>query len=233
MMKYRLSKILRRLFNCVTPLFIVCLLLQGGISSCSATDCVEGNGHVVEQVRQIAGIQSVNVSGPFDVLLTVGVDESLVVSADKNLLPFLTTTTRGEELLITTSRSVCSENPMEIRLSVRHLTSVSSDGASDFKITGVDGQILRLHFAGASDISVAGDVDNFTVVLSGASDLDAAGLRADRAKVTISGSAEARINVKDSLDAEITGVGDIYFLGNPTITIKDQTGLGEVLPLVD
>jgi len=233
MMKYRLSQILKRLVNCVVPLFIVCLLLQGGISSCSATDCVEGNGHVVEQVRQITGIQSVEVSGAFEVLLTVGAEESLVVSADENLLPFLTTTTQGEELSISTSRSVCSENPMEIRLSVRQLTSVRSDGASDFKITGVDGQILRLYFSGASDISVVGDVDSFTVVLSGASDLDAAGLRAGRAKVTISGSAEARVNVKDSLDAEITGVGDIYFLGNPTITIKDQSGLGEVLPLED
>ena len=226
-------RIFSKFFRCFTPVIIVCLLLQGGISSCVAMDCIEGNGRIAEQVRKVEDVNAVSVSGAFDVNLTVGSKEQLIVSADENLLPYLTTNMADGVLHVSTSRSVCSENSLEIRLFVHQLTSVIADGASSFRIDGVNAKNLTLRLSGANDLQVSGSVVGFDVDLSGAAELDAVGLLARCARVNIGGSAEAKVNVKDSLDAVISGVGDIYLLGNPAITLQNESGMGEILPLKD
>lgn len=225
----------RRWFRYLVQVFIFCLLLQAGVVSCAVTndDCVEGNGKVKEQQRNVAEIDQIQVSGAFDLFLEAGEKQQLMVVADENLLPYITTTVSGRVLKVSTSRSVCTANSMEIRLSVGRLNYISADGSSDFQIKGIDEKRLQLQLSGANELSIAGETDNLEVELSGASDLDAAKLRAKKAKLVVTGSAEAKVNASETLDVDISGVGEIYYLGSPTVRVNDQTGMADVLPLKD
>lgn len=223
----------RRYFRYLVQVFIFCLLLQAGVVACAVTndDCVEGNGKIKEQVRNVPDVEQIRVSGAFDLFIQAGEKQRLVVVADENLLPYITTKVTGKKLEISTSRSVCTANAMEVRLSVGNLDSIAADGSSDFQIKGIAEERLQLQLSGANDLNVSGQADRFDVEISGATDLDATGLKVKRAKLIVTGSAEAKVNVSDTLDVDVSGVGEIYYLGSPTVRVNDQTGMADVLPL--
>jgi hypothetical protein len=47
----------------------------------------------------------------------------------------------------------------------------------------------------------------------------------------ISGQGDCRVTVTDELDATISGIGDVYYAGNPPLVRSTITGRGRLIPL--
>jgi len=64
--------------------------------------------------------------------------------------------------------------------------------------------------------------------MSGAGGLDAFDLKAEYARIRISGVGGADIYVTKELDAKISGLGDVTYRGNPANIDKSVSGLGTI-----
>ncbi len=106
--------------------------------------------------------------------------------------------------------------------------SARLSGAFDGSFNLGKPESFMLDISGASSLKITGECQNSSIEISGASDIDASQFITAVSDVEISGAASAKVYATDSLTAEISGVGDIVYYGNPAIINKDISGLGSI-----
>jgi hypothetical protein len=108
--------------------------------------------------------------------------------------------------------------------------------ALDSDLSGSGNVKLDLAVAGKADFSVSGSgrvqssgsANEVKATISGSGKVLAANMEASRCEVKISGSGNVEINVKDELDANISGSGSIAYKGNPSKVNSNSSGSGKV-----
>ena len=76
-------------------------------------------------------------------------------------------------------------------------------------------------------MTLAGTVDSQAVTISGTGDYNGEDLQSATAEVTIDAAGDAVLRVSDRLDATVSGVGSVEYIGDPHVT-KDISGVGSV-----
>jgi len=61
---------------------------------------ITGNGIVEKQTRKVSSFNALDISSAFDIFLTQGNEESLVIEADENIMEYIITEVRGGTLRI-------------------------------------------------------------------------------------------------------------------------------------
>lgn len=222
------------------------------ITSCDEIfeEVVYGN-NVVSSVERPAGdFDEIITTGPFDIYLTQSVSRQLVIEAEENLLPFIQTSYRGDNLYIEVEDGYQLRNNAAIKIftstPVLHEIKLTGSGKVemnsletrwlDLKITG-SGDItihqlladeLDAEITGSGDIFLSGAVNNSELTITGSGDIRSLDLSQEDCESTISGSGNMYINVIHQLDAQITGTGNIYYLGSPLLT-ENITGTGRLI----
>jgi len=96
---------------------------------------IEGSRHLVTEVRPLTGINRVRLGNQGDLTIMLGDTESLVVEAEDNLLPYISSEVRNGELNITTEggRWLRNHEPLRYTLTVKNLEGIeiSSTGSVD------------------------------------------------------------------------------------------------------
>ncbi len=105
--------------------------------------------------------------------------------------------------------------------------SVSGSGRIELKLEADD---LTQKISGSGNIEVSGSADRAEISISGSGNLDALDMEVDEYEVKISGSGKCKINVGDSLEANISGSGSVYYKGDPDRIRSNVSGSGKVKP---
>jgi len=88
---------------------------------------------------------------------------------------------------------------------------------------------LELNLSGASELEFWGDAHNATIIKNGAGNIFAGNLQTADTAITLNGSGEIEIAVSNTLDAPLEGVGNIRYIGNPTVTQSiGRTAVGSI-----
>ena len=82
--------------------------------------------------------------------------------------------------------------------------------------------------SGSGKIEASGSAKQVTTDVTGSGKVLAANLETDECTVRISGSGDVEINVKSSLDANISGSGTVSYKGNPNHVNGHSSGSGHV-----
>jgi len=209
---------------------------------------VRGSGNVDTEEREVAGFNEVYLSGVGNLIITQGEKESLIIEADDNIIPLISTDVFGNKLNIGISSGYSFIPTVKIKyyLTVIDLESVSISGAGDvncddlstekleFDISGagdidfnIDAESIEITSSGAGDINFAGKVDSQDVDISGVGKYNARELESRQCRISVSGAGTATVNVSEELDIIISGVGNVNYVGNPHIT-QDISGLGRI-----
>jgi len=107
---------------------------------------------------------------------------------------------------------------------------VSSSG--DITCEKITGGSLAIDISGSGNITVdSGDVGLQRINLSGTGDYSAGNLKSGVSLVLLSGPGKGEIWVTGSLDAVVTGGGDLSYYGDPEIARAESPGSGTILPL--
>lgn len=77
---------------------------------------------------------------------------------------------------------------------------------------------------------LSGAATDVALTVSGSGEIDAAALAAERAVVRVEGSGEAAVAASASLDAKVSGSGDITYHGTPAQLVTAVAGSGEIEP---
>jgi hypothetical protein len=166
---------------------------------------VSGSGSVIGQGKFTTGDLDLNVSGSGS--LSLDADASGAVEGDVS--------GSGDIDL----KGKCKSFDSDVSGSGKVILALAITGQADFSVSG------------SGKIQASGSADDVKTTISGSGKVLAANLEANRCEVRISGSGDVEINVKNELDATISGSGTVAYKGNPNKINSHASGSGKVSKL--
>jgi hypothetical protein len=216
-------------------------------------DVIGGSGNVVTEDRPVSNFNRVGLTGVGEVSITQGVEESLTVRADDNIMRYIKTEVKNGTLTLGFTDEVKNKRirpgkRIKFNLSVKDVTSLDISGAGDVNVASLDTDRLEIVVGGAGDVSIssltaeelvvhlngaghvelAGQVAEQNVKINGFGAYQAAKLESQTAVVKVSGAGSATLWATDTLDVQIPGAGNVTYYGNPSVT-KKVTGVGTII----
>jgi hypothetical protein len=189
---------------------------------------VSGSGRLAQQARAVALFRRIETLGAQNVDVQIGPRTEVVVVADDNILPLVTTTVRSGTLRIDTRGSFRSRTPIRLRVMVPTLDAFESKGVGNASLAGIDSPRLALGLTGAGNLRASGRTGELLLNLTGSGNADVAGLAASRAQVEVRGSGNASVRAEQRLDASVYGSGNIAYAGRATVQQR-RFGSGSIV----
>jgi hypothetical protein len=146
--------------------------------------------------------------------------ESLTITADDNVLPYIRSEVTGSTLRLGLKAPMTHIRPttrVVYKLTVKELDrlNVSGSGATEAKSLHADR--LKIDISGSGKVSAAGDAQALDIDISGSGDYRGEDMQCKRVNIDISGSGSAVVAASDTLDAGVSGSGSIEYIGNPRV----------------
>ena len=163
---------------------------------------VSGSGNIVGQSTIKANDLALNVSGSGSMKLDF--EASGDVEAD-----------------------VSGSGDLEINGNCKSLDSDVS-GSGRVSLSGKVAETADFGISGSGKIQASGSADLVKTNISGSGKVLASELQTNRCEVRISGSGDVEINVRNELNANISGSGSVYYKGNPNKVNANSAGSGKV-----
>lgn len=212
------------------------LLLASLVAACDYTrirtgdsgDRVEGSGTRKTERREVAAFDRLLIEGAYRVEVAAGAEPGVEIEADDNLLPLVRAEVEGGRLRIYSERGMTTRTMPLLRITSPDVREVELPGASEFSLTGVRNESLKISVPGASKFRAEGETDRLEVALSGAGLIDAGDLRARHVKASCSGAGSISVYAAESLDASVSGIGSIDYAGDPPAVNQSVSGLGKI-----
>ncbi|MEM8485615.1 MAG: head GIN domain-containing protein [Bacteroidota bacterium] len=233
-------------------LLIVPLLVFSSCIIGAESNRITGSGLLETRTVDVSNFTGVSMSIPGDLTLIQGSEESLRISAQADLYPFINIFVRDGRLRIETNDDVSLDptQPITITIGVQNLDllqfagtgtvrmdtlntidfNLDLTGSGEMQFAAFSAETLDLSLTGSGNLDFSGTVIAQNIAITGSGDLEARNLESQDADVSISGSGSAVINVTEALTANISGSGNIRYRGTPTVEAA-VTGSGSVEPL--
>ena len=233
----------------IISLMAILLVMMLTLSSCITirVNSLKGSGDLKTQDYQIEDFNSLDFSGIGNIEIVQGDDVSLKIEAEDNILDAMKVENTGNSLVIGFKRGFMNVVPtknISIHLTVKDLEKIDISGAGSIKCekletekfvinssglgsidVGLNGQDLKVSISGVGKVNMKGEVDTQQVDISGAGSYSAKELISRDCEVDISGAGRATVNVTDTLDVQLSGVGSVEYTGNPSVT-QNISGVG-------
>lgn len=227
-------------------------LLAGAAALVPLAGCgllgVDGNGERVNEVRALEGFSAVESDGSLDLEITRGDVFHVEVSIDSNLLERVHTDVVGGSLRIDEDSIGDTVSGPHVIVTMPVLSRATLSGSGGLRAVGFQqAEPVSLILDGSGDLSFAGDVPRVDVQLWGSGDarvsgrapllavaldgsgaVDARGLEATTADLSLSGSGDIAANVSGSARVTLSGSGNVDVYGTATLDRVDISGSGSV-----
>jgi len=228
----------------------VLLLALGFFMLQACSPQITGNGEVAEKRINLQDFDRLRVSGAFTIELRQADRYEVVLVADRNLHEVIELSVHKGILRVSTRESIRKAESLKLRISMPALEGLDFSGATELIGVGnLSGDELYIETSGASEMKLQLAYDNLEIKSSGASEGHLTG-RADRlllqssgasewqaeelevaeARVKMSGASNLRLWVRDNLEVDISGAGELLYRGQPAIQ-SDISGAATVAPL--
>ncbi|GAA4114209.1 head GIN domain-containing protein [Aquimarina addita] len=213
---------------------------------------IEGNGNVINKTRNLSEYDQIKVSNSLDVLLVSGTEGNLTVTAESNLIPYITTEIEGGILKLNIKKGYylkpSKSNKLLITVPFKDINAVTLAGSGDInseaviksndfttKISGsgdiklaVEATNIESFITGSGDIKLKGATENLICKVTGSGGLSAYDLNAKKVEASLTGSGDIEITVIQALKARVIGSGDIDYKGNPEKEDTAVSGSGDI-----
>jgi len=233
-------------------ILLIAMILIGTSAHAQWWKRIKGNGNTIIQTRQTANYDKVSVSGSFDVQLVRGEEGEITLKGEENLLEHIEVYVKNNVLILKVKDNINLSSSwnktITIEVPVIEITGVKLSGSGDIStqttlkatdfnaaVSGsgdislaIEATNLYVQISGSGDINLSGSADDLTVKVSGSGDVNAYDVAAQDATVTVSGSADVTLTVKGTLNAKVSGSGDIQYKGNPKKVVSKVSGSGDV-----
>lgn len=218
----------------------------------------KGNGNVLKQEREVDPFSRIDAGGAFEVIITKGEPQSVIIESDENLLDKIITEVNNGTLELS-SKGLRNFSKLKTYITVPDLTEVYAHGASTVKGTNLfdsqkfiievsgAGEVffevstgdLITELSGASELVLKGTAEYHKSVLSGASELKAYDLVTENTDIETSGASNANVHATNSLTANSSGASKIKYKEDPQLlnisegSTKYKSGDGSITVYTD
>jgi hypothetical protein len=193
----------------LSVIFVIAIV---GTLTCCTFGQIRGNGKIISQERQAEDFTDVVLDGVGKVNIHSSENYKVVVTTDSNIQDIIEINTHGQRLHID-ENCKWGFNPTKLTIDV-YMPEVKN-----IKLNGV------------GKIKIAdGKTSDLVIDLCGVGDVEAQYYEVQSVDISISGTGDVKTMVTDTLKGDISGVGTIFYKGNPEIQ-KSVTGIGKIKPL--
>ena len=215
---------------------------------------VKGTGPVVSETRNISDFKGVESSIAADIVLKQGSTFKVRVEGQKNILEVLKTELKGNSLKISFEKGYSVNYNANLKVYVEapnfeslgmsgsgnvradgklsgNMLNISISGSGDFDLDDIQYQEMDLGISGSGDVAISGSANRVGMRISGSGDVKAGDLTAQSVKCQVSGSGNITCNAQKSLEAYVSGSGDIRYKGKPESVKTKVSGSGDIDPL--
>jgi len=226
------------------PRFLQAVALYALCANVVAAPIV-GSGVDKTESRAVSDFHALALGIPASVTIRQGASEGLTITGDDNILPLLETrVTKGVlDIQWADRRADVRIRKLDIvvdakaidaltvggtgsiraaALTTRALTATVG-GSGSLAVDKLDTDALKTTVAGSGEIRTAGRADKLEATLAGSGRLGAASLQTRDAHLTLQGSPDATVRVRDALTVTVAGSGSVTYYGKPRVT---QTVMG-------
>lgn len=218
------------------------------ISGCNPPK--KGNGNIVTRERAVSGFERIEIRGNYDVTLAGGNEEGVTIETDENLQDLIELSVANNILVIQNTEHLVSSENIKVRIRYKTISGISSSGASiignerilsadkldlDFPGTGmvnleIEVEELNVDMKGAGLLKLIGYANRQKVDMKGAGNYNANDLTTNETVIELDGIGSAEVYARESLRAQLNGVGSIKYRGSPAKLEKEVNGLGVIKP---
>ena len=225
------------------------IILISGFSSCIFNfSGIKGDGNIKKETRAVSAFSEIEVSGMYQVYLTQGKTNSLVIEGDENLMQYIITKNDNNKLIIETKKSLNPTGDIKIYLTFTSLESIDlsgacevigegrlkfdkiefeGSGASEFTLDMKAG-LVEFDLSGASEIHLKGKANKVLIDGSGAIKISAFDFVINDCEVDLSGASEASLNVTNTLSIDVSGAATIAYKGGAKIIKQSTSGASSI-----
>lgn len=237
-------------------IIVLILLFGGGFLSCDKeSKCVKSSGdNTIENRSVSSSFDVVELNNKINLIIKQDSIFSLKVEAGANLLPLITTEVSGNQLTIK-SDNKCSflrsyNKAINVYLSTPNLTKINYKGQGDIlssntltfpnveieanKATGSIhlglhcNSLKILQHTGPADFTFVGESENTYLYSNGNGWFHFENFSSNHVHVNAAGTGDMLVQANNSLLVELSAIGNVYYYGNPTVTIASHSGSGEI-----
>jgi len=181
------------------------------------------------ETRDIGAFHSVKFAGVGELNITAGLNISLVLEGDAELLKNVRTVVRNGSLVIEQDRAGWSRRgPLTVHLTMPVLKAAQVAGSGLLRLKGLTGGETAVSLSGSGTVEGQGELDSLNLAISGSGKANLAGLSAKDVNVSISGSGDATLQATHSLRVAVSGSGRVRYIGKPNEISTDISGSGSV-----
>jgi len=237
--------------NAMLGIIAALAIMSAGCNDPFMYNFVRGCGNLTTETRDAGDFNSVDLKIAADVIIFEDDKNSILIEADRNLMPYLAADMAGRTLYLQSRKNIrLSRNritvyigmPSVSRLSVSGSGSITSEdiveaenlelsiSGSGSITTTVDVALLRSKINGSGNLIIDGISPVHKIEIKGSGKVKARGLHNDICEIKVMGSGNSYVRVGYTLNAEIAGSGDIYVSGSPRINAR-VNGTGKIIEL--
>ena len=192
--------------------FIVIAVIAVLFMGCQLDNSINGNGNITSTERTAAGFTGITLEGAGNINVHFSENFKVVVTTDSNIQDIVTLEAKNNILYVDEKRWY-GINPTKLIIDVYlpELENITLKGAGNIKID-------------------AGNASTLSLILSGAGNIEAKNYEVKNVNAILSGTGDIERWVTGNLSGNISGVGNIYYKGNPAKKVK-ITGVGNIKSL--
>lgn len=201
-------------------------------SGSSNSGSIIGSQVIVSEDRLVASFTSLDMRAVAAVSITQGAVQSVNLETDDNIIDHIMTTVSNGQLIISSDENYDTDHGVIISVTMTdidrlELSGVGSiDSQNDFSVDD-----LELVLQGVGGILVSGSAQTLIAEMEGVGSIDAQALTSAISTVDLSGVGDCYVFATDELDVTISGVGDVFYAGNPPAIRETITGNGSLIAL--
>ena len=211
---------------------------------------LKGDGDVTKETRSVSSFDILENDGLVNITLIHADIESVIVEADRNLLPVIITKVKDNTLFISTKEGAEIEKSTKLNVyvsfrdlkklelnSVGNLSSQNQLKLNNLEIENnsvgnidlnLDCNKLNIESNSVGNTVLTGKVNDFKIELNSVGNLKAFDFVAQTLNIESNAVGNAEVNSQKEISISQNGMGNITYKGDAIVKKLDRSGLGNV-----
>ena len=214
----------------LTHLFLTSIIVCSFFAGCGEKKQYPAPGAVVSHERGTGDFTSVVLNGDAKIIISQEDTTAVRVEADSSVIDKVETKIANNELTINLKKGSYSRKSIIIYVSIIQIDRLECNGIVQLTTKEpIESDSLVCRISGAGKYTLAGTAVKEFVEISGAGEVHGFDLKTPSCLVKISGSGKVETSVSKELDVTISGIGNVVYIGKPSVINKKISGFGKVV----
>lgn len=190
--------------------------------------CLTGSGQTGQYVIELGSFDQISLSGPVNLNLSQGTEQSVVVVAEPEMYAALEYNVYNGMLDIGYENVSCFNtiHGVDINITIPTVEDINFEGSGTIKSIGdLLLTSLDIRTSGVAKTILSGQIANLSIFSDGSLEVNNFELQTESTDLKIEGSANAEVNCSNTLNIDVDGYASVTYKGQPQISQKVKGNL--------